>query len=389
MIFSGNQQLLRTLNRLAVLRAIRRYPGISRVQLSDQLGLTRPTIGNLVDDLIEARWLREVRQGPTGALGRRPVALQLDTESRSIIGTDVSCERVICIATTLDGEIREMGIFPPLPSGQQDMVRQLAENIGILWQRMDRQRSEVSALGISLPEKVLERPSHSRTASSAHPPDQVAETLRSTLREELLHRNIGNVPIFIEDSVICRATYHFEFCLTEEHSPLLYLHAGHSIDAAIFLDRSLLVGKRGKMGNIGHYILDPSGPACSCGQSGCANAMTTLAAIQEKSGCNAENLGTAISAGAPQAIGALRWAGLNFGTLAYNLCVQFDPGRIFVDGPVFQYGNHYLHAARESFDRLIHWEGQATPALETVQHEINSAALGAATAALHVLMDPV
>ncbi len=90
MVISGNQQLLRTINRLAVLRAIRLNPGISRVQLADRLGLTRPTIGNLVDDLLAGGWLKEEHLGPTGALGRRPVALHVNNDSRAIIGTDVN-----------------------------------------------------------------------------------------------------------------------------------------------------------------------------------------------------------------------------------------------------------------------------------------------------------
>jgi DNA-binding transcriptional regulator LsrR (DeoR family) len=50
---TGDQQLLKQLNRMAVVRQVSTQPGLSRAALADVLGLTNSTVSLLVRELVD------------------------------------------------------------------------------------------------------------------------------------------------------------------------------------------------------------------------------------------------------------------------------------------------------------------------------------------------
>ena len=386
MVISGNQQFLRTINRLAVLRTVRLNAGISRVRLADTLNLTRPTIGNLVDELITDGWLSEERLGPTGALGRRPVALHIDDASRILVGADINNQRVICIATTLGGEIREMSVTPT-HSDQADVALDiLARQTGSIWQRLSAANCRISAMGIGVPGPV---DSESGTLRYSDNTGWRNLPVRSMLEERLQQAGIPAFPVLVQRAVGCVALYHFEYERRTEEEPLLYVHVGHAVTAALASRYTLIQGHRGMTGAIGHVTMDPRGPLCNCGKYGCANMLATLRAVQDATGRPASEFRAAALAGDPVLSRELRTAGKHFGTLLHNLGMQFDPARLFVGGPAFQSGHEFLDSARETFNGLYEPSGITPPRIEVVRQDANAVALGAATSALYALVRPL
>ncbi|GAB2894587.1 ROK family transcriptional regulator [Uliginosibacterium flavum] len=386
MVISGNQQFLRTINRLAVLRSVRLNAGISRVKLADKLKLTRPTIGNLVEELIADGWLKEEKLGPTGVLGRRPVALHIDDASRVIIGADINHEHVICVATTLSGEVRELSITPTHSGDAEVVLDILARQTNILCQRLNEAGYQIFAMGIGVPGPVdlangVLR--HSDSTGWHNLP------VRDMLRARLNQTYTPSFPLLVQRAVGCVALYHFEFERRAEEEPLIYVHAGRAVTSAIANRYELLQGCKGLAGAIGHMVMDPAGPLCSCGKRGCANTLATLHAVETETGHPLSELHAAARAGDPAILQALRKAGHNFGTLLHNLCMQFDPARLFVGGPAFQVSQEFFSAARESFQQLHEQAGIAAQRIEIVRYDPNAVALGAASGALYTLVRPL
>jgi len=58
-------------------------------------------------------------------------------------------------------------------------------------------------------------------------------------------------------------------------SSLVYVTLGTGIGGGIILNRRLYRGVDGAHPEIGHHVIDPSGPACSCGFRGCWEALAT------------------------------------------------------------------------------------------------------------------
>ena len=58
-------------------------------------------------------------------------------------------------------------------------------------------------------------------------------------------------------------------------SRLVYVTIGTGIGGGIILDGQLYRGVDGAHPEVGHHVIDPSGPACSCGFHGCWEALAT------------------------------------------------------------------------------------------------------------------
>ncbi len=71
---------------------------------------------------------------------------------------------------------------------------------------------------------------------------------------------------------------------TDRAGTLAYLNLGTGIAAGIVRDGALWRGRHGTAGEVGHIAVDPHGPACTCGQQGCIEALAGGAAIARRWG---------------------------------------------------------------------------------------------------------
>ena len=81
MLMTGDQQLVKQMNRMALVRMLCREPALSRADLAVRLGLTKSTVGMLVRELVEEGWLSEAETVTTGGLGRRPTRCMWTTRA--------------------------------------------------------------------------------------------------------------------------------------------------------------------------------------------------------------------------------------------------------------------------------------------------------------------
>ncbi len=77
MTLTGDHSLLKRLNSNALLRLVKGEAGISRAELAKRTGLTKSTVSQLVQELLEEGWLCERIATVSGGAGRRPTARPL------------------------------------------------------------------------------------------------------------------------------------------------------------------------------------------------------------------------------------------------------------------------------------------------------------------------
>jgi glucokinase len=63
------------------------------------------------------------------------------------------------------------------------------------------------------------------------------------------------------------------------HRQVLFMPLGTGIAGALLLDGAVVSGD-GWAGELGHVVIDPSGPACPCGQRGCLEVLASAGAIE-------------------------------------------------------------------------------------------------------------
>ncbi len=86
----------------------------------------------------------------------------------------------------------------------------------------------------------------------------------------------------------------------------LFLPVGTGIAGALLLDGAV-ISADGRAGELGHLVIDPAGPACGCGATGCLEVIASAAAVEREYAARtgrtvaAEEVAVRASAGDPDA----------------------------------------------------------------------------------------
>jgi predicted NBD/HSP70 family sugar kinase/DNA-binding XRE family transcriptional regulator len=337
MIVAGDQQLLKQINRMALVRQLASVPGMSRAALAETVGLTKSTISLLVRELMDEGWLTESALRTTGALGRRATPLHIDGSRLTLLGADLGISAARIVATNLLGEVL----------AEQELPYADASDAGDCIARM--------AAGLT-----------ALTASEA-----------------LAGRTVLGLGIGLH-GVVDDATG------VLQHAP----HQGwRNIDV---VNGRLLTGLYGFAGEVGHTILQQGGPLCSCGRRGCADALIGLQALMDEvygkhqlsTPQLLEQLYAQADAGDAHAVRAVEVAGRNLGVLLNNLWVAFDPMCIVIGGAALRLGERLIAPGRQVLDDCASASQLTAPTVRTPRFGNNAIALGGAAMARHYLMRP-
>lgn len=99
------------LNIARILRAIWLNPGISRVDISRDLGLDKSTVTLIVNELIDMDLVYPVAEGKAGPQGgRKPIQLTINKDFACVVGVEIQPETCTMIGSDLDGQIFESDV---------------------------------------------------------------------------------------------------------------------------------------------------------------------------------------------------------------------------------------------------------------------------------------
>jgi predicted NBD/HSP70 family sugar kinase len=89
------------------------------------------------------------------------------------------------------------------------------------------------------------------------------------------------LPVIVENDVRAAALGAYEMLSLGGNRPdsLAVVSIGTGISAGVVVDGALLRGSHGMAGEIGHVVVDESGPVCRCGQRGCLETVAAGPAI--------------------------------------------------------------------------------------------------------------
>jgi glucokinase len=91
--------------------------------------------------------------------------------------------------------------------------------------------------------------------------------------------NLLDCPVFIDNDVRVAALGELAQGQAQGLKDFIYLTVGTGIGSGIFIDGRLLRGPKFSAGEAGHMVLLKDGPACTCGSSGCLEALASATAI--------------------------------------------------------------------------------------------------------------
>lgn len=160
----------------------------------------------------------------------------------------------------------------------------------------------------------------------------------------------------------------------EGYKDILFVAFGTGIGGGFVIDGELRRGSHGLAGEIGHMIIDPTGPACVCGRHGCWEQMASGGAlgrlardaaakgraptiVAEAGGTvddiQGEHVAKLLAKGDPVARALLVDLAHQIAIGLNNLVNVLDPEVIVIGGGLSDIGDQFFDAVRRGFDEVM------------------------------------
>lgn len=324
---------------------------VSRAELARRSALAPSTVGAIVSELRAEGLVVEPAGVPeTATIGRPPVLVALHRTAGVVLGIDVG-KRHIRVAVSdlshtllaehteaLDSDLAAASAIPVIAR----VVDTVLGHAGVA-------DSELIGVGMGLPGPV-HRPAGILGDSTILPGwagVPVREAVTAALGRD----------VFVENDATLGALSEWMWGAGRGADDVAYLKVSTGIGAGFILHGQLYTGSGGTAGEIGHTVIDPTGPLCRCGNRGClemlAGAEAILSALRPRYG-DQLTLRDVIShalAGEAGYARVIADAGQSIGAALATLCNMLNPRRIVVGGELSAAGELLLAPLREALDR--------------------------------------
>jgi predicted NBD/HSP70 family sugar kinase len=378
---TGDQSLLKRINRMALVRLVKAQPGMSRVDLAKRTGLTKTTVGMLVQELIDEGWLRQNAPSEAQGVGRRPLPITLDSGRMGLLGADLGVDYLNVVACNLQGEL----LFSRRVAYRHGEVARSVKSLAALVARahavLVEQRRRPLGLGVGVPGMLDVEGGLLRFAPNLGWHDV---RLGALLQERLAEVGCGGLPVSVMNEAKAAALSEYVFGAEHHTGPLVYLSMGVGLGAGIVLDDRLYLGNDGLAGEVGHTILQKDGPRCSCGRLGCAETFVSQRAIsrdatgKDRPVLSVDALAERVARGDRSTVRAAQKAGQYLGLVLQNLGNTLNPAVVVLGGPLCQLGAVFLDTAVKQMEAAAGKYDSPRQSVRTCRFGLDACALGAA-----------
>lgn len=384
----GSKDLIRAINRALILKMIKTGKAISRADLARQSGLSPATVTGITAELIDEGLVYEQASGDSSG-GRPPILLAINPDGGYVVGIKLAENIAVGALVDLNADIHERKTLAlegrdagSVVSKLVDLIEDLLHSAGISEDRL--KGVGVGAAGVVNHEDGVLR--HSPYFGWKDVP------LRTMIQDRL------DVSVSVDNDVNTLTLFEKLFG-EEDAQDFLTITVGRGIGMGIVVNGQLYRGAGGGAGELGHSVVDPDGPVCSCGKRGCLETYLSEPALVSAAREAAltldghalesvDDLLDLVHSGNDEAETILLNAAELLGRYAAILVNVFDPGLIIFSGEGTRYGVPFFKEVERSL-RLHSIPGLAENTQIRIDEWGDDAwARGAAGLALQELFEP-
>jgi predicted NBD/HSP70 family sugar kinase len=326
---------LRRANLALVLDHLRRHGAASRSRLVVATGLTRSTIGTLVEELVGLGLATEQPPAPDGSPGRPSPVVHVDTSHFAVLSVDIGVDEIGVAVVALDGSVLRSGRLVrsrdrvPLETTVSDIV-DLTARLGVDGSTVAG-RSLVS-VGVAVPGLVRQPDFLVASAPNLGWSDVALG--------DLLAERLGcRVPVKVGNEADLGALAEARFGAGVGADHMVYVHGEVGVGGGLIVSGRPITGHCGYGGEIGHFPVNPEGSSCRCGSLGCWETEVGEPALLRRAELDADGGRAEVDRllrlarqGSPVALAALedqgRWMGIGIS----GLINVFDPDVVVLGG---------------------------------------------------------
>lgn len=321
----------KTHNYNVVLEVIRTRGPISRTTIAQITSLSRQTVQNLVAEL-ETVGLVVMTPGEIKGRGHPGMEVILNAESALSIGVHVDRRSLTTVACNLEGHVIWFDTTPltdPSPAHANDKI---AVSVAAFKDQFPTLSKRLLGLGIAAPGPF------GATSVDAGDAASFQEIGTDESIDKLVQRT--GLPVILENDATAAAVGEWLYGSGKGNNNLAVLHFGTGLGAGFILGGSPYRGAQSNAGEIGHWVVQPGGIPCFCGNRGCLERYLSFGALCADLGLH-PNDATAIqnildrhTAKDPELARWIEAAAPRFRQAINMLEVMLDPETIIVGGTV-------------------------------------------------------
>ena len=263
---TGSLESLRELNRLRVVETLRERGTASRAEIARVTGLSRSTVSSLVSDL-QAHGLIVEHSDPDApasmATGRPPTLLSLDRSAGAVVGIDFGHDRIHAAVSDLSRTVLAEAVRPEdVDHDAESSLDTAAELVDELLDETGLSQTDVIGVGMALSGPI----DHDRGAVR---PTAILPGWEGLAVAAEMSRRIGDLPVHLDNDANLGALAEVTLGAARDARNAVYVMVSSGIGAGLIVDGRPYRGGRGMAGEVGHVLVDETGPICRCGNRGC------------------------------------------------------------------------------------------------------------------------
>lgn len=325
----SSAQVMKNINQQMVLSTIYQNKSISRVEISNKVGLTQQTITNIVSRLIKDGVVIESKETSAATnTGRKPIPLKINSSNLFALGIEIGRKRIRGVLMDFAHKIlaemdREIKSF----TSGMEAFNMVEETIDQLIAKCPNHRN-IKGIGIGV-SGIINR--NEGIVIKAEPFQWLDFKLKDKLTDKY------DYPIYIENDVNMIAVVENAAGLLVNSQNNLTLLLDQGAGGAIVMQKQLHVGSKhvaGEFGAIQAYCGDDKSL-----QGTSIDSLTTIVSIsglETRLGMSFDQIIARIKEREQHTMAHIQWVGEVLGLALSNLIIFFDPDHVLLTGKLIE-----------------------------------------------------
>jgi N-acetylglucosamine repressor len=324
----ARREHLKALNRSSILNVIKAYGPIARMDIARRTKLSPAAVTGLTAELIDDGLVVEKQEGDSRG-GRRPILLALDIRHAYVVGIKLAEESATLALTDLNAEVvarHSLALTQRDPESVSDL---LADGVRALLRAAQVDRAHLLGIGVGLAGVI-----DSRSGICLVSPHN---GWRDVPFSDLLEQRL-DYPVYLDNNVNTLTRIEQLYGVGQQIRDFLVVTIGRGVGLGIVANGQVYRGARGGGGELGHIVIDPNGPLCTCGHRGCLETFVAEPWLLRRASLSGLNVSTPealiaeAEAGQAIAMETFERAGQVLGQSIANLINLFNPSLIIISG---------------------------------------------------------
>ena len=358
----GDARSLRALNLDDVLRVVmQRRDAFTRANLVTATGLSAPTVGSLLAELVERGLVRDLGPGPSSG-GRRPSFMEFDARYGFVAGIDLGPGTTRLAVADLCGERTALRVLPT-PAGlrPRELLERTARGLRDLVREAHVPPGRLLAVGAAAPGAVDQERDVVTLAPNLQGWSRVP--MRRLLEDAL------GTPVVVENDVNLAVLGERWKGVARGHDTCVYVKLDAGIGAGVVVNGALHRGHHALAGEIGLMCMGPQYLERDFGNRGCLETLAGQDALAARwLGARHGNpeswlplLFAAADRGHREAQRAVTETARLVGIAVANLSLVLDPSLIVLGGSLASHGPSLVRAVRRIVEQRVPTPAQVVP----------------------------